>query len=197
VGFSFGLLLGLFARLNLIPDQEKDLKAAVESMKKQQASLLPEVNAVKNLSKRLAGQFMGRWVTILGSGMLAPVARRWKGQVDEVAKAWAQFEILPEADHNTLAGLINPAEVLDHSIHIFLRSPSDHPRNRLRLDITRRIFMQQGMNTDFVDARGETPLENIWTALHMGDYTAYYLAMAYGMDPTPVEVLQSLKAELK
>ena len=197
VGFSFGLLLGLFTRLNLIPDQAADLKAAVAGMQKQQAGLVPEVNAAQNLAKRLAGQFMGRWVSVFGSGVLSPVARRWKGQISELAKAWAQFEFLPEADHNTLAGLLNPAEVLDHSIHIFLRSPSDHPRNQLRSDITRRVFMQQGLNTDFVDARGETPLEQIWTALHLGDYTAYYLAMAYGVDPTPVEVLQSLKAELK
>lgn len=197
VGFSFGLLLGLFSRLGLIPDPAADLQSAVKAMQAQQAGIAREVPASQNLAKRLAGQFMGRWVTILGSGYLAPVARRWKGQVSEVAKAWAQFEFLPEADHNTLAGLSNPAEVLDHSMAIFLRSASDHPRNLLRSDITRRVFMQEGLNTDFVDARGDTPLEHMWTLLHLGDYTAWYLAMAYGVDPTPVDAIQSLKAEMK
>ena len=51
---------------------------------------------------------MGRWVTIFGSDILEPVARRWKTQINELAKAWAQFEFLPEADHNALAGLIDP-----------------------------------------------------------------------------------------
>jgi glucose/mannose-6-phosphate isomerase len=197
VGFSFGLLLGLFARLNLIPDPEEDLKAALAAMEKQQAGLLPEVPASRNLAKRMAGQFMGRWVSIMASGIMAPVARRWKGQVSEIAKAWAQFEFLPEADHNTLAGLLNPSELLERGMFIFLRSPSDHPRNCLRSDITRRVFMQEGLNTDFVDARGETPLAQMWTMLHLGDYIAYYLAMAYGVDPTPVEAIQSLKAEMK
>jgi glucose/mannose-6-phosphate isomerase len=33
--------------------------------------------------------------------------------------------------------------------------------------------------------------------LLFGDYMAYYLAMAYGMDPTPVEALENLKAAMK
>jgi len=30
----------------------------------------------------------------------------------------------------------------------------------------------------------------------MGDYLAYYLAMAYGVDPTPVMAIEDLKARL-
>ncbi|HEX2981329.1 MAG TPA: SIS domain-containing protein [Anaerolineaceae bacterium] len=133
----------------------------------------------------------------MASGYLAPVARRWKGQISEVAKAWAQFEFLPEADHNTMAGLLNPEEMLEHILVLFLRSSAEHPRNRLRSDLTRKGFMQEGLNTDFIDAAGDSPLAHIWTTLHMGDYCAYYLAMAYGVDPTPVEAIEGLKAEMK
>jgi glucose/mannose-6-phosphate isomerase len=33
--------------------------------------------------------------------------------------------------------------------------------------------------------------------LHLGDYIAYYLAMAYQVDPTPVKMIESLKLEMK
>ena len=56
----------------------------------------------------MAGQLIDRWVSVFGADLLAPVARRWKGQISEIAKAWGQYEDLPEADHNTLAGVINP-----------------------------------------------------------------------------------------
>jgi glucose/mannose-6-phosphate isomerase len=49
------------------------------------------------------------------------------------------------------------------------------------------------MNTDAVDGRGESLISHIWTLIIFGDYTAYYLAMAYGVDPTPVEALVSFK----
>jgi glucose/mannose-6-phosphate isomerase len=198
VGFSFGLLLSLFARLKLIPDPAKDVEEAIAEMKKSQEQLRADVPAAHNPAKRYAGQLMGRWVTVMGAGILAPVARRWKGQINEVAKAGANFEYLPEADHNTLAGTVNPDEVLNpHTMTIFLCSPSDYPRNKLRLDLTRKAIMLEGMNTDVAEARGKSPIAHMWTLILFGDYMAYYLAMGYGMDPTPVAALENFKKALK
>ena len=103
---------------------------------------------------------------------------------------------VPEADHNTLAGILNPEENLTRMMVIFLRAPSDHPRNRLRSDLTRKAFMLEGIGTNFFTAQGQSALSHLWTALHFGDYTAYYLAMAYGVDPTPVESIEGFKREM-
>jgi len=194
VGFSFGLLLAIFQRLGIVPDQKEAMEDAVASMKKSQDYWKADVAAAKNPAKRYAGQLMGRWVTIMGSGLLSTVARRWKGQLNEVAKAGANFEFLPEADHNTLAGTINPQETLNaHTMTMFLNSDSDHPRNQLRSDLTRKAFMLEGLNTDFIKARGKTPLAHMWTLILFGDYMAYYLAMGYGVDPTPIQALVDFK----
>jgi glucose/mannose-6-phosphate isomerase len=198
VGFSFGILLAIFVKLGLIPDQTHEIRSAVDAMKESQAHLRPDVPTVHNPAKRYAGQLMGRWVTIFGAGRLAPVARRMKGQINEIAKAVANFEFLPEADHNTLAGTLHPAEVIQpHTMNLFLRAPSDHPRNRLRVDLTKQAFMLEGGNTDFLDARGNSPLAHMWTLILFGDYMAYYLAIAYGIDPTPVDALVNFKNALK
>jgi glucose/mannose-6-phosphate isomerase len=197
VGFSFGLLMAVFARLGFIPDPALELAGSVAAMKKQQAALEPEIPVADNPAKRMAGQLVGRWVNVYGSGGLAPVARRWKGQFNEIAKAGAGFEVLPEADHNALAGLLNPAEVQSRTTTLFLRAPSEHGRNQLRVELTRQGFMLEGLNTELYDAQGDSRLAHIWTSLHFGDYTAYYLAMAYGTDPTPVEALERFKAAMK
>jgi len=194
VGFSFGLLLAMFQRLGLIPDQTKEMEEALAAMNRIQQHLRADVLTAKNPAKRYAGQLMGRWVTIMGAGLLTAVARRWKCQLNEIAKAGANFEFLPEADHNTLAGTMNPQETLNaHTMTLFLRAPSDHPRNRLRSDLTRKAFMLEGLNTDHVDGRGNTPLAHMWTLILFGDYMAYYLAMGYGVDPTPIKALVDFK----
>jgi glucose/mannose-6-phosphate isomerase len=72
----------------------------------------------------MAGDLSGKWVNVYGSGNLAPVARRWKGQINEVAKAGAGFEQLPEADHNALAGLVNPGPLRAEVMTLFLGAPS-------------------------------------------------------------------------
>jgi glucose/mannose-6-phosphate isomerase len=197
VGYSFGLLLGLFTRLKLISDPAEEVADAIAAMKRIQEHSRAHVIAAKNPAKRYAGQLMGRWVTIMGAGLLAPVARRFKGQLNEVAKAGANFEYLPEADHNTLAGTMNPQETLNaHTMTLFLCAPSDHPRNKLRSDLTRKMFMLEGLNTDHLDARGHTRLAHMWTLILFGDYMAYYLAMGYGVDPTPIQPLVNLKNAL-
>ena len=194
VGFSFGLLLAMFQRLGFIPDQKESVDETLAAMKRSQQHLKADVPASKNPAKRYAGQLMGRWTTIMGSGLLSTVARRWKGQLNEVAKAGANFEFLPEANHNTLAGTINPQETLNaHTMTLFLRAPSDHPRNRLRSDLTRKAFMLEGLNTDHVDARGDSPLAHMWTLILFGDYMSYYLAMGYGVNPTPIQALVDFK----
>lgn len=196
IGSSFGLLLSLLARLNLISDPAKELHETLHAMRNQQTNLLPEVPVAFNAAKRMAGQLMGRSVIVFAADWLAPVARRWKSQLNETSKSLAQFEFLPEADHNMLAGLNSPESVLMNTMALFLVAPSNHPRNQLRLDYTRQILMTQGMNTDVIKARGESDLAHLWTLLHFGDYTSYYLAMAYGVDPTPVDFLTSLKEEM-
>lgn len=197
VGYSFGLLLAVFTRLGLIPDPSRELQTTVDEMDLQKASLRAEVPVSNNPAKRLAGQAYGRWIAVMASGLLSPVARRWKCQISEIAKAWAQFEFLPEGNHNTLAGIENPESVLSNLFVYFLASASDHPRNQDRNKLTQKTFMLQGIGTDTIYAPGNTRLANQWCCLHLGDYISYYLAMLYQVDPTPVEMIESFKTELK
>jgi glucose/mannose-6-phosphate isomerase len=197
VGFSFGLLLAAASRLKLLPNPSDEVADAVAAMKDQQKSFLPDVRDIKNPAKRMGGQFMGRWITIYGAGLTAPVARRWKTQLNEVAKVAASFEILPEADHNALQGVMQPESQFNATMAIFLRAPLNDVRNEKRTELTRMAIMLQGQNTDTITATGATRMANMWTALHYGDYAAYYLAMAYGVDPTPVPMLNELKAKMK
>jgi glucose/mannose-6-phosphate isomerase len=196
VGFSFGLLLALVSRMGLVRDQTSELNQAVGAMEDQGARIKAEVPIVQNMAKRVAGQLMGRWPTVVGAEHLAPVARRWSTQINEIAKAVCQFQEIPEGDHNFVAGVNNPEELLGKTMVLFLQSNSMHPRNIRRMEITRDVMMVEGFNTDMVSAEGETRLSEQWTALHFGDYVAFYLAMSYGVDPSPVHAIESLKRKL-
>jgi glucose/mannose-6-phosphate isomerase len=198
VGFSFGMLLAALARLGVfnLASAAQDIDAAVQAMQEQKADLLPEIPSAINPAKRMAGQFIGRSVVLFGSGFLQPVARRWKTQINEIAKAQASFEFLPEANHNTLQGIFFPEDPPSKSLAFFITSKHNHPRNKLREEFTRKMFMLEGITTDFFRAPGRSVLDSMWTALHFGDYLSFYLAIAYGADPTPVPMLQDLKQKL-
>jgi glucose/mannose-6-phosphate isomerase len=196
VGYSFCLLLNVFTRLGFISDPTEEIHDAVEEMKKQRKLLAADLPDFENPAKRQAGQLIDRWVSVFGADLLAPVARRWKGQISEIAKAWGQYEDLPEADHNTLAGVVNPEDVLSKTMALFLQAESNHPRNQRRIELTKKNFMLEGIGTDLICAKGKTRLAQMFTLIQLGDYTTYYLAMAYNVDPTPVYSIENLKKEL-
>jgi len=196
VGYTFGYLLAFFDRLGVIPDQSNNLNETIKAMHLMRKRIDVDIPVKDNPAKRLAGQLLNRWIAVMASDYLAPVARRWKTQINELAKAWAQFEILPEADHNTLAGVENTEEILSKTVTLFLLSSFDNPRNQLRAKFTRNEFIAAGINTEQICFEESQPLSEIWTSLLFGDYLSYYLAIAYQIDPTPVEILQSLKKSL-
>ena len=196
VGFSFLLTLAALTKAGLVGDKTADVAEAVAAMKAQQAALRAESPVAKNPAKRMAGQLMDRLAAIFASDYLVPVARRWKGQIAEVAKAGALFDELPEMDHNAVVGTMFPEALVSKFMVLFLRSRHDHPRNRRRAEVTREVYMTAGFNTDEIEAAGEAPLAQMLTALHFGDYTAYYLAMCYGVDPSPIPQIDYLKAQL-
>ena len=193
VGFSFGMLLNLFSRLNLINEQSLILESTVAGMREYLKEIDAEVPVFQNLAKRIAGQAMNRHLVFLGAEHLEPIARRWKTQVNELAKCWGQFEFLPEADHNTLAGLVFPEVNLQNTYAVFLDSENYHPRNQKRMQLTFTEFMLAGMCTDKIMIPEKSVLVEMWKLLLLGDFVSYYLAMAYEVDPTPIEALQNFK----
>jgi len=197
VGFSFGLLLGLIERLELISSQQDEIESAVAGMTMFLQQIDANVPVAKNLAKRISGQAVDRFVSVFGSEHLEPVARRWKTQINEISKAWAQFEFLPEADHNTLAGVINPTNTIEKIYSIFLKSDYYHDRNQLRFDLTFEEIMVSGLCTDNIVLQSDHKLEEIWKMILLGDYISYYLAMAYKVDPTPVDAIENLKDAMK
>jgi glucose/mannose-6-phosphate isomerase len=196
VGYSFGLLVAMMTRLGLIPDPEPELEEALSVMRSQQEYIRATSPVAGNAAKRMAGQFMGRWPVIIGAGLTAPVARRWRTQIAELAKALAQFEFLPEADHNMVAGVMEPESLFGSTMAVFLMASSEDERNQARTQVTREVLMVEGFNTDIIRGEGESRMAQQWSLLHFGDYTAYYLAMAYGIDPTPVDAIEDLKKRL-
>lgn len=180
----FAQVVAALSRLGQFPNPDAEMRACVAAMQTTQASLRAETPVSRNPAKRMAGQLVGRTVTFFASEALAPVTRHWKNQVNLQAKALAQFELLPEANHNTIQGLVFPPDVLAHNLVLFLNAPSDHSANRQHSDSIRQAYLLEGLNTDFIKARGKTHLEHLWTLYHFGEYLAFYLAIAYGIDPS-------------
>jgi glucose/mannose-6-phosphate isomerase len=122
------------------------------------------------------------------------VARRWKAQLNENAKMHAFWGELPEADHNEICawGSNSPAPVCA----VFLDDPTLDERLLRRVDLTGELIAEHGVRVEVESARGSTALERVLSLVLLGDLVSVYLAALDGVDPTPVETIQRLKAAL-
>lgn len=198
LGFSLTLLLALAHRLGLARDLDAAVAEAVAVMRGQTAQFSPEAPTGANPAKQLAAALFGRIPVVYGAGILTPVARRWKTQFNENSKLWAHFEVMPELDHNAVVGISQPAGLPEMVGVVMLRSAFDTPRIAQRFEETRNLLLQRNVDVpvETFSGEGESRLAQMLSTLRCGDYVSYYLAMAGGVDPTPVEPIALLKRKL-
>jgi glucose/mannose-6-phosphate isomerase len=130
---------------------------------------------------------------VYGANLTAPVARRWKTQVNENAKLPAFFAELPEADHNELCGWTGDAAGFSA---VLLEDSDQHPRERRRFELTAETIAASGAEVVGIETVGETRVERLLWAVMLGDLVSVELAAARGVDPTPVEAIERFKAAL-
>ncbi|HET6449080.1 MAG TPA: bifunctional phosphoglucose/phosphomannose isomerase [Conexibacter sp.] len=151
--------------------------------------------AEDSLPKQLARGLLGTIPQIAGAGLTAPIAYRWKTQLNENAKVPAHSAELPELDHNEVAGWGGAAELGRFSA-VFLDDSDLHPRIRQRIELTRGLIGASAAASFRVESRGETRLERLVSLLLLGDLVSLYLAVLRGIDPTPVDAIERLKGAL-
>ena len=196
LGYSFLLLLGILVRLDILPDMSPEVEESIAVLEALRTEVEPAVPLEKNPAKELASWLYGHLPTVYGSDLFSPVARRWKGQFNENSKSWAFFEELPEMDHNAVTGTSNPPSFAGQVRALFLTSEHDHPRNRLRQEVTRHLFEEAGVPCRTVAGRGSSPLAQVLSTVLLGDAVSYYLAMLYRADPTAIPAIHALKRAL-
>jgi glucose/mannose-6-phosphate isomerase len=197
IGYSTILMLGVLTRLGYVPSHGADVEGAASLLDEMAQGLRPEIPVAKNPAKQLALRLVGHVGLVYGGGLMAEVARRWKGQFNENAKNWAFFEQLPELNHNALLGYRFPVTAAQQTFVVLLHSDLNHPRISRRERATAELLAKANVALARVDARGTNPLEHQLSAAYVGDFVSYYLALLNGVDPSEMDDLNILKARMR
>ena len=146
----------------------------------------------------LADGLSGRISLIYGSnGLTAPVAQRWKTQINENGKRPAFWSLLPELDHNEIVSWSALETLTRRSVGIvLLRDRDEHPQVRRRFSLTTSLISGSVPVVGEVWSQGESRLARIAGLALIGDLVSVYLAEQEGIDPVPVEVIENLKVLL-
>jgi glucose/mannose-6-phosphate isomerase len=189
-------LLAICNGLGLLSVTGDAATAAVAGMEALVARCARDVREESNPAKQLARRLQGKAPVIVGADALAPVAYRWRTQVNENGKQWGIALELPEMNHNTPVGYAGPPALVPLLHAILLRRNDEHRRVAKRIDLSRQQLEAAGVAVEVVETEGASALEQMLWAIQLGDFASYYLGIINGADPSEVRALDWLKGQL-
>jgi glucose/mannose-6-phosphate isomerase len=124
-------------------------------------------------------------------------ANRWKCQINENGKAPAYWSVLPELDHNEIVGWEAFPGLGSNRIGIVTLCDRDaHPRLGLRARLTTELIEARAAIVGEVEAQGDSVAARLFSLIVIGDLLSVAIAERAGIDPMPVDVIETLKQRL-
>ena len=174
-----------------------------------------DADLVVNPAKQLASALLHALPVLWGTSSLAGVAAyRFACQLNENAKTPAVWGTLPEANHNQVVAFDGPfggaSAASDEDLFrdraddvervrtslVVLRDAEEHPQVTRRAEVSVRLAEERGIPVHVVAGEGGSAFERLVRLVGVTDYASVYLALALGLDPTPVDAITQLKGEI-
>jgi len=197
LGYSFIVPMVVLTKLNLLSDKRTDIEEAIDLLTGLLPGLSEECPTGSNPAKELAKKLLGHLIVVYGSSIFEGVARRWKSQFNENAKAWAFLELLPELHHNSVMGYSFPQIIRDQVFILMLKPSYLHPRTRERYNVTEDLLCKEKIAHFVVEGWGSSPVSQMLSTVLLGDYTSYYLSLLQGVDPSPIDTIDFIKRRME
>jgi len=185
IGYQFFPMLRILQDSNVIPLVEGEVKETVKALKK---------DMYRKMAEELSEKLVGKIPIVYSSAKIGIVAMKWKIDFNENAKIHAFYNVFPEFNHNEINGYINKTG----NFHaIMISDAEDTSRMTKRFKVVKELIKNKGVNVTEIAVTGRSLLTKIFSSIHMGDWTSYYLALRLKTDPTPVKIIEELKDKIK
>lgn len=155
----------------------------------------PDNTTKENTAVSIAEKLAGKIAIIYGGSMLGSAAYKWKININENGKQLAFYNTYPELNHNEFQGWMFPEK--KSVVAVQLESSFENKQMQKRMDVTKKLLKDHGFKPIIVNAQGETKIAQLLSTILLGDYVSAYIGIINGINPTPVELVEKLKKELR
>ncbi len=193
--YSLKALTSLLDACGITQNSAATLSKTSDKLEEATKMWRPDVATKDNLAKQIALDSVGRSMVVYSGPLLFPAAYKWKISFNENAKNVAWAGQYPEFSHNEFLGWTSHPVDKPYTV-IDLRSNLEHPQVQKRFEVTERLLSGKRPHPIVVDVKGETILEQLLYAVALGDFVSIYTALLNGQNPSQVDLLEKMKAEI-
>ncbi len=197
LGYSIFGQIALFARAGFIPFSASDFDAVLKTIAQAHLKFSVSVAQEQNQAKLLAFDLLNRLPVITVAEHLEGIAHVFASQLNENAKTFSEYRVVPELNHHLMEGLQFPDTNQATLLFVTVLSKLYLANNQRRMELTQEVIEQNHLEFRSFTVAGQTPIEQAFELLVFAAYTSFYLAMLNHQNPIPNPWVDWFKAELK
>ncbi len=197
LGYSiFGQMI-LLARCGLLNLERHHLDEVLAAIAQAHLDSGVAVTTDTNPAKLLAFEMVDRTPIITVAEHLEGTAHVFANQLNESAKTFSEYRVIPELNHHLMEGLQFPSLNQTNLLFVTTHSSLYSENNQTRITLTEEVIEKNHIEFRSINLKATTRLAQAFELLVFGSYTSFYLAMLYGKDPSSIPWVDWFKAQLK
>lgn len=197
IGYSVFGTIAMFIKAGVLKVDELLVDKVIERIRETSLGINVDVLQENNPAKQMAFNMLGRIPVLLGAEHLEGALHVFNNQLNENAKTYSEYRVVPELNHHLMEGLVYPIENEKMLYFVLFQSPLYHDRTQRRIEVTQDVIEKAGIDTTTVLIDSVTRLEQAFEVIAFGAFTNFYLAMLEQIDPAPIETVDYFKEQLK
>jgi len=196
LGYSIGGLLGFLGHLGFVNFSDQGMEKVLAVVSKARGQFGLDAQSEQNPAKKTALGLLGKIPIVIAGEFLAGSAHIFSNQINESAKTFAAYFLLPEINHHLLEGTRFPANLGERVKFIFLETALYSEKIKARANITKEVLSKSGIESISFNVTGSDKVTAAFEALLFSSWTSFYLAIANEIDPTPIPNVDYFKQQL-
>lgn len=195
LGYSIAGFLIILRSAGILKVTDDGLKQMSATLDKYAKDFRAEASG--NPAKRMAGELGERSIWFAASEHLSGNAHTAANQINENAKRFAGYFLIPELNHHLLEGLAHPKSNPKNIAFVFFESGLYNARTQERYVLTKKILDKNKIGYLSYVCREKDALGQVREVLAFSGFLSFYLAILAGIDPTAIPAVDFLKAQMK
>lgn len=126
-----------------------------------------------------------------------PIAYNWKIKFNETGKIPSFYNVFSELNHNEMTGFDakGTTNTLAKNFYfLLLEDANDTPKIQKRMRVIAKLYGDRNLKVEFIRiAQHDNIFYKIFSSLILADWTAYYTAKSYDVEPEQVPMVEEFK----
>ncbi len=197
LGYSVLGQMILFAKCGLLEITGEMYEAVLAIISDAHLAYAQSIPVEANAAKLLAFEMLDKIPVVTVAEHLEGVGHVFANQLNENAKTYSEYRVIPELNHHLMEGLQFPTDNGDNILFFTLESDLYSQNNSLRLTLTEEVLEKHNVEVRSLKLNGKSKLAQAFEFLVFGSYASFYLAMLHDIDPANIPWVDWFKSELK